>query len=74
MLFFAVLPSALILFLTPKIKFYISGLYITYGNFIGMVMIILYGIMEVVIVAFVSDLSREYNLKESVEFKRQKKV
>ena len=73
MLFFAVLPSALILFLTPKIKFYISGLYIIYGNFIGMVMIKLYGIMEVVIVAFVSDLSREYNLKESLSNLRDRK-
>ena len=66
MLFFAVLPSALIVFLTPNIKLNIGSLYITYGNFIGIVMIILYCVKEIVTVTFVSDLSREYNLKESL--------
>ena len=66
MLFFAVLPAALILFLTPNIKFNIGSLYINYGNFIGIVMIMLYSVMEIITVTFVSDLSREYNLKGSL--------
>ena len=65
MLFVAELPSALIVFLTPNIKFYKGGLYITYGNFIGIVLVMLYCVMSIVVFTFLSDISREYNLKES---------
>ena len=64
-LFVAELPSALIVFLTPNIKLYIGDLYVTYGSFIGIVLVMLYCVKSIVVFTFVSDISREYNLKES---------
>ena len=47
--------------------FWIGGIHITYGNVSGLVFLILYILLQVLVVIFAHDLSREYDLKQNIE-------
>ena len=68
MLFVAELPSALIAFLTTNIKFYIGGLYITYGNSIGIEMIVL---VKILVTRETDDVLQESNDETDLETKEE---
>lgn len=63
---FATLPASLILYLTKNLNFSFEEIHIEYGNFIGVVLIICFTVLQILTVSFVHDLSREFDLKEHI--------
>ena len=61
---FATLPASLILYLTKNLDFSFEGTQIKYGNFIGVVLIICFTVLQILTLFFAHDLSREFDMKE----------
>ena len=65
-------PASLNNFLSQHINFNIGPIVIDYGNFPGLIMIIMYLTLQILTLIFVHDISLEYDLKADVEKERHR--